>query len=187
MNKSQILALQKRVGTTPDGFWGPQSIAACQSHLKKLMPKVNPWPKSDEKSLKAFYGPAYSEAKMIRVKLPDEVIMHYEGTRVTQIYCHSKVAASLLRILQKLAKVCPAVLLKYDGIWNPRTKRGGSTPSLHARGAAIDLDAWRNGNAAHWPISSAMPIEVMECFAAEGWLCAGAFWHRDAMHFQATR
>jgi hypothetical protein len=32
-----------------------------------------------------------------------------------------------------------------------------------------------------------MPIEVMEEFAKEGWLPAGAFWSRDAMHFQATR
>jgi hypothetical protein len=32
-----------------------------------------------------------------------------------------------------------------------------------------------------------MPIQVMEEFAKEGWLAAGAFWGRDAMHFQATR
>jgi hypothetical protein len=32
-----------------------------------------------------------------------------------------------------------------------------------------------------------MPIEVMECFAREGWLSAGAFWGYDAMHFQATQ
>jgi hypothetical protein len=27
----------------------------------------------------------------------------------------------------------------------------------------------------------------MEEFAKEGWLSAGAFWSRDAMHFQATK
>jgi hypothetical protein len=27
----------------------------------------------------------------------------------------------------------------------------------------------------------------MEEFAKEGWLAAGAFWGRDAMHFQATQ
>jgi hypothetical protein len=32
-----------------------------------------------------------------------------------------------------------------------------------------------------------MPLEIMEAFAREGWLAAGAFWGRDAMHFQATR
>jgi hypothetical protein len=28
---------------------------------------------------------------------------------------------------------------------------------------------------------------VMEEFAKEGWLAAGAFWSRDSMHMQATR
>jgi hypothetical protein len=32
-----------------------------------------------------------------------------------------------------------------------------------------------------------MPLEVMEMFAQEGWLSAGAFWGRDAMHSQATK
>jgi hypothetical protein len=79
------------------------------------------------------------------------------------------------------------VIRRYFGCYVNRPIRGGSTPSLHARGAAIDFDANRNRNAQHWPVSATMPIEVMECFAREGWLCAGAFWSRDAMHFQATR
>jgi hypothetical protein len=65
--------------------------------------------------------------------------------------------------------------------------RGGSTPSLHARGAAIDLAPSTNGNREHWPSRSNMPIEVMEEFSKEGWLSAGACWSRDGMHFQATR
>jgi len=39
----------------------------------------------------------------------------------------------------------------------------------------------------HWPTSSTMLLVVMEAFAREGWLSAGAFWGRDAMHFQATQ
>jgi len=65
--------------------------------------------------------------------------------------------------------------------------RGGTSYSLHARGAAIDLDAENNGNLTHWPTAATMPLEVMECFAREGWLSAGAFWGRDAMHHQATQ
>jgi len=57
---------------------------------------------------------------------------------------------------------------------------------LHARGAAVDFDPDRNGNKVSWPLSASMPIAVMEAFAREGWLSAGAFWGRDAMHFQAT-
>ena len=65
--------------------------------------------------------------------------------------------------------------------------RGGYTPSLHARGAAIDFDSYDNGNSTHWPVGATMPIGVMEEFAREGWVAAGAFWGRDAMHFQATK
>jgi hypothetical protein len=57
---------------------------------------------------------------------------------------------------------------------------------LHARGAAIDLLADTNGNLTAWPVAARMPFAVMEAFAREGWLSAGAFWGRDAMHFQAT-
>ena len=69
---------------------------------------------------------------------------------------------------------------------NNRSMRGGSLPSLHARGAAIDLMPDQNANHTPWPSAATMPMEVMEAFAREGWLSAGAFWGRDAMHFQAT-
>jgi hypothetical protein len=65
--------------------------------------------------------------------------------------------------------------------------RGGRLPSLHARGAAIDLAADTNGNTTHWPTRADMPIEVLACFAREGWLSAGVFWSRDGMHNQATQ
>jgi len=31
-----------------------------------------------------------------------------------------------------------------------------------------------------------MPFKVIEAFSREGFLSAGAFWSRDAMHFQTT-
>ncbi len=65
--------------------------------------------------------------------------------------------------------------------------RGGSLPSLHARGAAIDLMAATNRNKQHYPSGADMPFSVIEVFAKHGWLSAGAFWSRDAMHFQRTK
>ena len=79
-----------------------------------------------------------------------------------------------------------AGILNYYGVYNPRAIRNGTIWSMHAYAIAIDLDANRNKNRSHWPTISKMPIEVMECFAKEGFLAAGAFWNRDAMHFQAT-
>lgn len=186
MTTEKIKALQTHVKTEPDGFWGPASIAACQAHLKALMPSPSPWPKTDEASLLAFYGRAGDKSKLVNLKVDDLGIL-YEGKPVKTIRCHGKVADSLRRILEELARTQPEILRKFDGCFNDRNMRGGTRKSLHARGAATDWDAAANGNLTAWPVKATMPIEVMEAFVREGWIAAGAFWGRDAMHFQATR
>lgn len=188
MTRDQIIDLQKRIGTTPDGIWGAKSIAACQAHLKALEPKVNPWPESTQAALQAFYGDAGDEEQLVNLNVAAYGV-RYDGKPVKSIRCHDKVADSLNRILAILSNM-PAgrqVIKQYAGCFNNRPMRGGSLPSLHARGAAIDLDPATNRNRQAWPTSATMPIDVMEIFAAEGWTCAGAAWGRDAMHFQATK
>lgn len=193
MTNDQIKTMQARINVSGvldtelvvDGFWGPKSQAACQKYLRSLMPNPNPWPASDQASLQAFYGSPGDETKL--VNLPAPVRMEYEGVAIKTIRCHAKVAESLSRALEAAHAVAPETVRVYDGCYNNRSMRGGSTPSLHARGAAIDLMAEKNGNHTAWPTGAQMPLEVMECFAREGWTPAGAFWGRDAMHFQATR
>jgi len=187
MNQNDIKSIQRKIGVEPDGFWGPKSIAACQSHLRKLMPKNNPWPKSDQASLTKFYGAPGDESKLVVTDVSGLGIK-YDSKPVRVIRCHQKVALSLKRIFTALSKgPHRSILEKYAGCFNNRPMRGGSLPSLHARGAAIDLDPDDNGNLVHWPMRATMPLEVMEEFAKEGWLPAGAFWSRDAMHMQATQ
>lgn len=187
MNHNQIIELQKRVGATPDGFWGPKSIKACEDHLRKLMPVDHPWPTQDQGALTRFYGRAGEESMLVNLAVND-LDIRYDGKNVKSIRCHHKVAPSLRRILENISKTPHAWVLKeYAGCYNNRPMRGGSLPSLHARGAAIDLAPSTNGNREHWPSRSNMPIEIMEIFAKEAWLPAGAFWSRDGQHFQATR
>ena len=188
MNREEIGRLQKKIGVTVDYFWGPKSIAACQKHLRALMPSPNPWPKSDQKSLTAFYGNAGDESKLVNLDVSG-LGVKYGGKTVRTVRCHQKVASSLHRVFTELSKF-PAgqeALTEYAGCYNNRPMRGGSLPSLHARGAAVDLSPDTNANKQFWPVSATMPIEVFECFAREGWLSAGAFWSRDAMHNQATQ
>lgn len=177
--------MQKKLGVVADGFWGPKSIAACQDHLRSLMPKPNPWPDTSQASLSKFYGAPGEESKLVNLDVTG-LGVKYDGKAVRTVRCHHKVAESLHRVFTDLSKSNPEILAKYAGVYNNRNMRGGSLPSLHARGAAIDLDPDNNGNRTSWPTKATMPLEVMEAFAREGWLSAGAFWGRDAMHFQST-
>lgn len=187
MTKPQIIDLQKRIGAEPDGFWGPRSIRAVQLHLTRLMPTPVPWPKTDQKSLTAFYGAPGDEDRHTLLNVVGRGVS-YDGSPVKVIRCHSRIAASLDRVIARLETFEEGryILARYDGCYNNRPMRGGSTPSLHARAAAIDFDAGRNGNKTAWPVAASMSILVMEEFAREGWIAAGAFWGRDGMHFQAT-
>lgn len=191
MNTAEIQRMQTRVGATPDGFWGPRSQAACRAYLRSLMPKTNPWPAPDQASLRAFYGAPGDESQLVRIEFPYP--MFFNDKRVTSTRVHRKCAASLLRVLTAIgSRFATEPHIKdeaqdFGGVFNFRLKRGGSTYSLHAYGAAIDLDADDNSFRASWPMQSDMPLEIMEEFAREGWIAAGAFWGFDPMHFQATK
>jgi len=194
MNQAEIKRTQKRVGTDDDGFWGPKSEAATKKYLLSLMPSPHPFP--TQANITPFYGRHGEKngftppTKPIPLPFP----VYYEGSRVTVLRPHVKCADSLLRVFERLKVQYPteaerrsAGILTYDGLYNPRPMRGGTAWSTHSWAIAIDLNAGKNGNTTHWPTRAVMPIEVMECFAREGWTAAGAFWGRDAMHFQATR
>jgi len=186
MKHDEIAAIQKKIGVVADGFWGPVSMAAAKRHLRELAPNGKRWPASNERNLLAFYGAAGDESKLINLQVTG-LGLEYEGKAVKTVRCHALVAESLHRILTALSQSPHRDLLKkYAGCFNNRLMRNGSSPSLHARGAAIDFDPDRNGNLTSWPHAASMPFEVMEIFAKEGWLAAGVFWGRDAMHMQAT-
>lgn len=191
MTRNQIIDMQMKIGTQPDGFWGPKSIAACQKHLRSLMPDINPWPSTDAASLRKFYGDPCDESQLTTITFPYPVF--YDGKIVRTARVHRKCAMSLLRVMTAIGNKYHSYegimeeIEDYGGCFNFRLKRGGSSYSLHAYGAAIDLDADDNTFRDNWPMKADMPLEIMEEFAREGWVSAGAFWGYDAMHFQATK
>jgi len=187
MTRNQIIEIQRRIGATPDGFWGPRSIAACQAHLRAMMPSPNPWPSQSQAALTGFYGRAGDESQLVSIDVAGLGVI-FDSKHVRSMRVHRKCAESLLRVIREIsASPFRYVLAEFAGVYNNRPMRGGTLPSLHARGAAIDLMPNTNRNHQHWPTSANMPIEVMEMFAREGWLSAGAFWSRDAMHMQAAK
>lgn len=196
----RIKAMQRRIKASypaqfqegcDDGFWGPRSIRACQIHLRSLMPAVNPWPAQDQASLRAFYGEPGDESQLVLIEFPFPT--YYDGKRVTKTRVHRKCAESLLRVHKDIGtryhgdRGIMEEAEDYGGVFNFRLKRGGGSYSVHAFGAAEDLDADDNTFRDSWPMVADMPLEIMECFAREGWISAGAFWGYDAMHFQATK
>jgi hypothetical protein len=196
MTPAEIKSIQARIGTEPDGVFGAKSRSALQVWLKNVMPKPHPFPTeagvSSNLSIFGRHGDPDTSPPTAKITIPFKV--YYEDTPVQILRPHEKVADSLLCVFQRLDQAFPteaekrlAGILTYDGLYNPRQKRGGNSWSMHSWAIAIDLDADRNGNLVSWPEVAVMPLLVMECFAREGWLSAGAFWGRDAMHFQATR
>lgn len=187
MTRAQIIDIQRKVGTTPDGFWGSKSIAACQRYLRALMPSPNPAPATDQASLTRAYGKPgdTSKHRIIDVK---GLGVKYDSKSVSRISVNAAAADSLLAALKELSTFLEgrAVLAQYAGVYNNRPMRGGSLPSLHARAAAIDLAPSGNGLHTSWPSRATMPFSVIETFARHGWKSAGAFWGRDAMHFERT-
>ena len=170
-----------------DGFWGTKSETACRKYLRALMSSAPAGPSQDQASLTAAYGKPGDESQLILIDVVG-LGVRYEGKPVRTVRANKAAAPSLLAIIKELATFPEgqAALTKYAGVYNNRPMRGGSLPSLHARGAAIDLDPDTNRNKQHWPTSATMPFQIIETFAKYGWLSAGAFWSRDAMHFQAT-
>jgi hypothetical protein len=185
MTKDQIMEMQRRICVQADGVWGPVSRAACQSHLRKLMPSPNPWPSSDDVAMTRFFGRAGDEENLARVVMAG---LKYEGKPVGSIRCHRLIAEPLLRVLREIHESPHAWLLgTYAGCYNYRQMRNGSRMSKHAWGVAIDFDAERNGLRTPWPQVATMPLEVMEMFAREGFQNLGWVVGSDAMHFEACR
>jgi len=188
MKTEEIKRLQERVGAKPDGFWGPKSIEACQKYLRSLGPVPSPWPRS--KDVEKFYGKPADKDNLVTIDVPQ---MTYIGgakpQKTSKVTCHVKIADSLKAILEDL-KDNPAtafILDEWAGCYNHRNMRGSDRLSLHSWGIAVDFWPRYNGMYTQWPLVAQMPIEVMEVFCKHGWTAAGAFWGRDAMHFQATR
>jgi len=107
------------------------------------------------------------------------------GGYAARIRCHQRVAAQLTAALKELRDGGLTDLIHtYDGAWTPRLVRGGSTPSPHCWGHAIDL------NAAQFPMGSdtQQDSRLVEVMARHGFECGQVWQHRkDPMHFEAIR
>lgn len=95
--------------------------------------------------------------------------------------------AAVARDLEKLGPTVAPLLWPISGTYNCRTIAGTSDLSMHAYGAAIDLDS-RFGGYWRWgPRPAAgrtLPAAVIEAFERHGFIWGGKWAHFDSFHFE---
>lgn len=188
-----------------DGCWGPRTDTAWRQ-MAGLLPTPLPsayeaktprdggsWPAADDASLQAFYG-APGE-NMVQFTLPFPMRLAWDtGTIVKRASANRACVEAFQAALEgiktyygDLAAVRAHRMDRFGGIFNLRRKRGGTAWSVHAYGAAIDLDPEQNQMGWPWPGRATMPKEIVDLFEGLG-ANAGARWSSaDAMHFQWTK
>lgn len=198
----KIKSIQALLNVEQDGAFGANSrtaldqlISDARTGFESVAPPLvlppdesglifNHWPKEADAAAFFRYPPNLTQ---IDVEYP----MHMDAVKISRITCNILVAPSLRRIFAAILKHYNGDMAKlsadgmdaYDGCYNDRSIRGSSRRSMHAYGAAIDIDAEHNPlGAEHWR----MPSAVVAIFTAEGWRWGGLYHGRkDAQHFEA--
>ena len=122
------------------------------SQLYGLKHPASVWPAEREVlSGHSIFGQPGDPASLVTVPLPYPLRPSWSpDTELASITCHRFIAVPLTRIFQRtlehygMERIRELRLDVYGGCFNNRPIRGGSRPSLHAWGIAIDMDPERN-------------------------------------------
>ena len=195
-----------------DGLWGPQTDNAVTEFEEMLTSGGEPtawrdqapsdanphgWPAQASDALTEFYGPSCNEGNLVTVECPWSLSLDWDLTKKTRkIRCHSRVADSLRSVLERIHEVYGESELRrlglhrYGGSYNCRTMRGGTKPSMHSWGIAIDW--FPSQNKLRWgrdraSLAAADCIPWWQIWEEEGWVSLGRSRNFDWMHVQAAR
>ena len=101
-----------------------------------------------------------------------------------RIYCNKDLVQPLWQALQNVIKRgLSCHIMTWDGCFNIRKIRGGSSLSLHSWGIAIDINAAWNGLGEE----PQMEMALVKCFTDAGFEWGGTWTRKDGMHFQLAR
>jgi D-alanyl-D-alanine carboxypeptidase len=119
-----------------------------------------------------------------------------DGTKVTQIAINKLVAPSLTQVLtavwgavgKDLGAIQALHYHKYSGSFNIRPMRGGSQPSMHSYGRAIDWDSDENAQHSTKHLFTDSSLLIVK-FKEAGWIWGGNWGGSsiDSMHLQSAR
>ena len=184
--------------STPVGVTQPEAVALEHATLADQLAEpylagaiAEPAGDPGRARNRAFFDRMYGdcgrgevEPRLVTVTwLPDD---SGQRLRVTSV---NGVAAALEAVSAEIALLPPELRRAAHpsaGAYLCRDARGEHAPSMHAYGAAIDLnvgwaDYWRWGGG---PWRNRMPAEVVAAFERHGFIWGGRWRHFDTMHFE---
>lgn len=156
------------------------------------------WPTEREVlSGHSIFGQPGDRDSLVSIPLPYPLRPSWSpDTELTSITCHRLIAGPLTRIFQRtlehygMERIRELRLDIYGGCFNNRPIRGGSRPSLHAWGIAVDLDPERNTlymSAPEAAFSGPEYDAFWSIVEREGAFSLGRECNYDWMHFQFAR
>jgi hypothetical protein len=146
-----------------------------------------------EPLFRKMYGDCRSDPKSINLIEVPWLPRHGGGT--VSFTRTNGAAAALARVsseLDTLEESLVAFALRPAGTFNCRVIEGTSRLSMHAYGAAIDIDV-RNSNYWRWekrdrqgryPWKNRIPMAIVRIFEKHGFIWGGKWYHFDTMHFE---
>lgn len=167
---------------------------------KSVKLKKNVWPMQND-LLRLYGAPSYATPSFKKNNIVTAVLpytMWMDTIRFDKIAMHKSCADSFVRVMtyvweandKDYEKIKAQQLHVFSGCWNIRTKRGGSTASVHSWAMAVDI-------AAPWNMLGKKPgynkysftndSLIVKAFKEEGWVWGGDWSRPDGMHFQAAR
>lgn len=193
--KDDLKTIQSFVGAKADGVIGPKTLAAIADKLDIYNPESPFLRQSVIRTNKSAYGKAGDESNMVYVKPPYPI--YYEGKVYPHgVRVHKLVADSLKNVFDELLATYGASAIHglhmdvYGGGYVNKITTGGSLPSMHAYGLAIDWWPERNSYKTKSPQAGFSRPEYnawWDIWEKHGWISLGRERNYDWMHIQAAK
>jgi hypothetical protein len=144
-----------------------------------------------------FFARMYGDCRRneVAARMKTLVFMPRTKPQKLQVTTINDVIGHLGRVVDELERLpdrFKAWLIPSSGTYNCRVVADTGKPSMHASGAAIDINASQTdywvwaGKKAGGPVpyKNRIPFEIVEIFEAEKFIWGGKWYHYDTMHFE---
>ena len=138
----------------------------------------------------AMYGDCTKNEVVRNLRTVKWLPKHGGGSvKVTTVNGVADALERVSRALDELPDDVVTYLVPAAGTYNCRKVAGSRAPSMHAYGAAIDIDTrhadywrWSRGETPRW--RNRIPVAIVRIFETHGFIWGGAWYHYDTMHFE---